>query len=208
MLLGARGMPRARHRDLSAKMANGEFELGILTQSASTGEQPSLPVSHDRADGTVEIVSSLEELRASINKVAGSARRLLSIYTPDLEPDLYDQTEFLEIIKRFVLARRFAKVRVLVGVNPESSQDQHRFLAMSRRLTSYIEMRAIALPDMQRAAAYVIADDRAVVYRVHANTWDGVADYNNAPVARMHLAEFDATWIGSDIERELRNGTL
>ncbi len=34
--------------------------------------------------------------------------------TPDLEPEIYDQPPFLEIIKRFVLARSFAKVRVLL----------------------------------------------------------------------------------------------
>ena len=61
------------------------------------------------------MISSLEEMRAAVDAVAASAQRLMSIYTPDLEPDLYDQNAFLEIVKRFVLARRFAKVRVLLS---------------------------------------------------------------------------------------------
>ncbi|MCB1624341.1 MAG: hypothetical protein KDI32_07115 [Pseudomonadales bacterium] len=189
-------------------MASGEFELGILTQAAAAATQPQMPVvPRERADGTVEIVTSLDELRASVNKVAGTARRLLSIYTPDLEPELYDQTEFLEIVKRFVLARRFAKVRVLIGINPEFGREQHRFLAMSRRLTSYIEMRPAGSLNQQHAAAYVIADDRALVYRVHSDSWDGVADYDNSPVARMHLAEFDSAWMSSEPELSLRSAT-
>ncbi len=206
MLRAARGIPRTRHRDLFATMASGEFELGILTQGVGAAAGPPLAsLTRERVDGSVEVVSSLGELRTSVNRVATSARRLLSIYTPDLEPDLYDQTEFLEIVKRFVLARRFAKVRVLVGHNPDYGRDQHRFLAMSRRLTSYIEMRAALTPFTGNAAAYVIADDRAIVYRVHADSWDGVADYDNGPVARMHLAEFDAAWISSDLESPLQS---
>ncbi|MEO7805553.1 MAG: hypothetical protein ABIT36_02755, partial [Steroidobacteraceae bacterium] len=62
----------------------------------------------------VKVLTSLEEVRAVTNRAAGNAQRLMSIYTPDLEPDLYDQTPFLEIIKHFVLGRSFAKVRVLL----------------------------------------------------------------------------------------------
>ncbi len=61
------------------------------------------------------MLTSLDEVRAAVNEVAATAQRLISIYTPDLEPDLYDQSAFLEIIKHFVLARSFAKVRVLLA---------------------------------------------------------------------------------------------
>jgi hypothetical protein len=49
----------------------------------------------------------------------------------------------------------------------------------------------------QRARAYLIADDRAIVYRVHADRWDGVADLNNPPIARQYLDEYDEIWHSS-----------
>ena len=61
------------------------------------------------------MLTSLSEVRAAVNEIATSARRLISIYTPDLEPDLYDQTSFLEVVKHFVLTRSFSKVRVLLA---------------------------------------------------------------------------------------------
>ena len=42
------------------------------------------------------------------------ANRGLSILTHDLEPQIYDHDDFLEPLKKFILARTFARVRVLI----------------------------------------------------------------------------------------------
>jgi hypothetical protein len=147
-----------------------------------------------RTDDPLTVVTSVEEARAAVHTAASYAQRLISILTPDLEPQLYDQSAFLEIVKHFVLSRSFSKVRVLVA-RPESAvRDNNRFIAMGRRLSSHIDIRDVAAPAPQRASAYLIADDRAIVYRMRADTWDGIADFNNPPVARVYLAEFDALW--------------
>jgi hypothetical protein len=153
---------------------------------------------------SLTVLTSLAEVRAAVNEIAATAQRLISIYTPDLEPDLYDQTAFLEIIKHFVLARSFAKVRVLLGEPTRVIRDSNRFVAMGRRLSSCIDIRYVSAQAPQRASAYLIADDRAIVYRMRADTWDGVADVANAPVARLYLQEFDAVWNASAPEHGLR----
>lgn len=119
----------------------------------------------------------------------------MSIYTPDLEPELYDQTPFLDIAKRFVLARNFVKIRVLVGDGRRLSRDGNRFVAMGRRLGSYIEMRMMQPGTVaQRAASYLIADDRALMLRTAVGSWTGIADFNSALNARTVLNEFDVAW--------------
>jgi len=149
------------------------------------------------------VLTTLAEVRSAVCQVASSAHRLISIYTPDLEPDLYDQTAFLEVIKHFVLARSFAKVRVLLAEPTRVMRDSNRFVAMGRRLSSCIDIRYVAAEARQRASAYLIADDRAIVYRMRADTWDGVADINNPPVARIYLQEFDQIWDSSAPEHGL-----
>jgi hypothetical protein len=150
------------------------------------------------------VVASLEEARVAVDTAAASAQRMISIYTPDLEPELYDQSSFLEIIKRFVLSRSFSKVRVLLVEPGRVMRDSNRFVAMGRRLSSYIDIRYVAEHAPQRASAYLIADDRAIVYRLRADTWDGIADFNNTPVARLYLNEFDSVWNASAPENVLR----
>ena len=187
-------------------MTTGEFDFGRFSPApASDAHAPSaLPAG---AEEHVRVIGSLEEMRAAIDAVAASAQRLMSIYTPDLEPELYDQNGFLEIVKRFVLARRFAKVRVLLSDSARLLRDNNRFIAMGRRLTSCIDIRPAVGVVPQRACGYLIADDRAIVYRVHSDRWDGVADLNNPPIARQYLDEFDEIWHGSAPDAEARQAS-
>jgi len=185
-------------------MTAGEFDFNSLVRSPTATAAPMQPVAGTRGENHVRVISSLEEMRAAVDAVAASAQRLMSIYTPDLEPDLYDQNGFLEIVKRFVLARRFAKVRVLLSDSSRLLRDNNRFIAMGRRLTSCIDIRPTAVELQPRACAYLIADDRAIVYRVHSGRWDGVADLNNPPIARQYLDEFDDIWHASSPDEPAR----
>ena len=153
---------------------------------------------------TLTVLTSLAEVRGAVNEIAATAQRLISIYTPDLEPDLYDQTAFLDVIKHFVLTRSFSKVRVLLAEPTRVMRDSNRFVAMGRRLSSCIDIRYVTAQSPQRASSYLIADDRAIVYRMRADTWDGVADINNPAVARVYLQEFDQVWNASAAEHGLR----
>lgn len=178
--------------------------LAQLANARYAPESVGTPATPRQTSESLTVLSTLAEARAAVNEIAATAQRLISIYTPDLEPDLYDQTPFLEVIKHFVLARSFAKVRVLLAEPTRVMRDSNRFVAMGRRLSSCIDIRYIAAQAPQRASAYLIADDRGIVYRMRADTWDGVADMNNPPVAKLYLQEFDTVWNASAPEHGLR----
>lgn len=180
-----------------AQLANARY----APESVNSGARRGL----NRHGGeTLAVLTSLAEVRAAANEIAATAQRLISIYTPDLEPDLYDQSAFLDVIKHFVLTRSFAKVRVLLAEPTRVMRDSNRFVAMGRRLSSCIDIRYAAAQSPQRASAYLIADDRAIVYRMRADTWDGVADIDNQTAARLYLQEFDQVWNASAAEHGLR----
>jgi len=180
-----------------AQLANARYAPeSDSTDSANPGGR--------RTTESLLVFTTLAEARQAVNRAAAGAQRLMSIYTPDLEPDLYDQTAFLEIVKHFVLARSFSKVRVLLVEPTRVMRDSNRFVAMGRRLSSCIDIRYVAAQSPQRASAYLIADDRAIAYRMRTDTWDGVADFNNPPVAKLYLNEFDTVWNASAPEHGLR----
>jgi hypothetical protein len=178
-----------------AQLANARYTAESDTPDAALAR---------RATESLMVFTTLNEARQAVNRAAASAQRLMSIYTPDLEPDLYDQTAFLDIVKHFVLARSFSKVRVLLVEPTRVMRDSNRFVAMGRRLSSCIDIRYVAAESPQRASAYLIADDRAIAYRMRADTWDGIADFNNPPVAKLYLTEFDSVWNASAPEQGLR----
>jgi hypothetical protein len=152
------------------------------------------------AGEALQVLTSIDDVRAAVRRTALSAQRLMSIFTEDLEPDVYDEAPFLDIIKRFVLSRNFAKVRVLTHRPLQLIGNSNRFVAMSRRLSSYIEIRVADPKYSHNASAMMIADSKAIMYRARARQWEGVAGFNQPPIARLHLTEFDEMWVGSPPE--------
>jgi hypothetical protein len=165
--------------------------------SGTTGDTPA-------DSGTRTILTTMPEVRAATLKVAKSAQRLLSIFTQDLEPLIYGEEAFLEAIKRLVLARSYAKVRVMVAEPTRAIVDNNRFLALARRLTSCIDLRAMTPESAAGAGAFIIADDKALVYRVQADRWDGISDMNDPAVARKYLNFFDEVWQTGTQESQMR----
>jgi hypothetical protein len=144
----------------------------------------------------LQVLSTLEDVRAASRRAVSGAERLISIFTLDLEPQLYEQPAFLDLVKRFLLSHSFAKVRLLTQrAVPYTSP--HKLAAMRRRLSGHIEIRTLNPQYATRTSGMLIADARAIVYRAQVGSWEGVAGYNQPPIARLYLQEFDEMWIAS-----------
>ena len=93
---------------------------------------------------TRKIVAGNAEIRAAVIDMLSRARRSLAILTPNLEPEIYEHDDFLAALKRFVLARSFARVRVLITEPERAIKPGNQFVQMGQRLNSYIEFRSLA----------------------------------------------------------------
>ena len=154
--------------------------------------------------GTRSILSNLDEYRAAVAEIATRARRTLSIYTPDLEPQIYDHDSFLEPVKRLVLARSHARLRVLISDPGRAVREGNRFMMMARRLTSYIDLRNVASEYRSNPCSFIIADDKAIVFRQQCSRWEGMVDFDDIAIVKRYLAFFDEVWAGSLIQPEMR----
>ena len=154
--------------------------------------------------GERRVLTDKDEYKAAVIDATANASRTLAILTPDLEPDIYDQRDFLEVLKRFILARGFARVRVLVTQPSRSAKTGNQFVSMADRLNSYIELRHLRPEIGTRDDAFFIADERAIVYRANFNTWDGMSDPCEPAVARYYLDAFDELWNACATEAEQR----
>jgi hypothetical protein len=164
----------------------------------------SQPQEQVKTRGIRQVLTNVAEVRAAVVQVTGVANRTLSIMTHDLEPEVYDHDEYLETLKKFILARTFARVRVLILEPARVLLSASRFVAMGRRLNSYIEFRRVT-PDLaNHPEAFFIADEQALVYRARADSWQGMSDTHEPAVARMYLSKFESLWNACEIEPEVR----
>ena len=173
---------------------------------AATGppENPALAADLELGPDTRVIVSSEAQLREASLRVAKAAQRVLSIFTPDLEPPIYGEEPLLETVKRLVLARAYASVRVLLADPSRARVDNNGFLALARRLTSCIEIRSMSAEYSASAGAFIIADERALLYRPRADRCDGILDMNDPANARRYLNFFDEVWQTSMQDLQMR----
>lgn len=147
---------------------------------------------------------NLDEYRAAVAEIATRANRTLSIYTPDLEPLIYDHDLFLEPVKRLVLARSHARLRVLISNPSRVSREGNRFMMMARRLTSYIDLRNVAPEYRNNPCSFIVADDKLIAFRPQSTAWEGAIEFADIAIVKRHLAFFDEVWAGSLIQPEMR----
>ena len=154
------------------------------------------------------VISTKEEMRDAAIRVTRKAKRGVSIFTHDLEPGIYDSLDYLEVLKKLILSKAYARVRVLIAEPSRAIKNGNRLVHLGRRLNSYIEFRHVAEQFAGHSESYCIADDTSVVYRLEASRWEGIADTFEPPVARLYLGTFDEIWQASENAAELRRLSL
>lgn len=154
--------------------------------------------------GERHVVSTLDDYRAAVAQIVADARHRLCIYTPDLEPVIYDHDSVLEQVKRLVLARRHSRVRVLIRDPLRAARDGHRFMQMARRLTSCIALRCVPSEERDAVCAYILGDNKAIAYRPNAERWIGFVERSDEGIDRRHVEHFEQVWTRSRVQPELR----
>lgn len=157
-----------------------------------------------RENGKRWVISTRDEMRQAAIEIARAAKRNVSIFTHDLEPGIYDDPDFLEVIKRLVLSQTYSRIRVLIADPSLAIKNGNNFVHLGRRLNSYIEFRHVREDLRTHAEAFCIADKTALVYRLQANRWEGIADTHEPAVAKLYGSMFDEIWLASEVEVEFR----
>ncbi len=150
------------------------------------------------------VITTRNEMRDAAVSIVTRATRKVSIFTHDLEPGIYDNPDFLDVVKRLVLAQTYARVRVLIADPMRAVKNGNNFVHLARRLNTFIEFRHVREDLRTHDEAYCIADERALVYRLQAARWDGIADTDEPAVARGYLKVFDGLWSASEAVAEFR----
>jgi len=149
-------------------------------------------------------VATSEECRELALALARQARRSLHIIGQALDPALYDSTEFSQAVRDVVIAHPNNAVKVLVHDADTLVKHGHRLIELSRRLTSQFEIRKLTEDYGDFNEAYLIADQRGVLYRKQARRYDGIASFNDPTRARELLRFFNEAWQRSQQFREFR----
>ncbi|MGB5347690.1 MAG: hypothetical protein WBN23_16100 [Woeseia sp.] len=158
----------------------------------------------ERSKGQRWVISTQQEMRQAVIDVARQARRRVSIYTHDLEAGIYDDPDFLDVIKHMVLSQSYARIRVLIADPARAIKNGNAFVQLGRRLNTYIEFRHVREDLRTHPESFCLADETALVYRLDASRCEGIADTYEPSVCKHYGSMFDEIWLASEVAIEFR----
>jgi hypothetical protein len=148
-------------------------------------------------------LSDSETQRLAAVALTRQARRSVDIFTRDLDKKIYDYRPFLDAVQELAVKHR-GLIRILVKDSCKAVKYGHRLIAVSQRLTSFIEIRKVAEDYKEYNEAFLIADETGYVHRRLADRFDGIASFNAVKEARDLLAHYNEVWKNSAPDPDLR----
>ena len=149
-----------------------------------------------------------EQAQAHVLALLQQASHNVDIYSPDLEPWLYNQSSVREACTRFLLAHPRNRMRVLIADSARAIRDGHQLLTLSRRLTSRLHIRKLNPDYPGDDGAFLVVDQRSLLVRPVAEQQAGYALYNDPGRARVKRSQFAQAWDHSLSDPDLRSFLL
>lgn len=148
-------------------------------------------------------VETPAQAAAAVVAIAAQARRLLTIYTREMDPGLLDRADVLAALRR--VATGGGEVRVLLQ-DVETPQRAHApLIALAQRLSSAFAIRVIDEPvDLTYPSAFVANDTGGWYFRPLGHRLDGETQVDGAARVRQLRTVFDAAWERARPATELR----
>ena len=145
-----------------------------------------------------------EAVRHAVLELALLARQTLNIYTPDLDPVLFDQQPFIDALRRLAIAHQHARARVIVRDPYRATKDGSRVVILARRLPSRIALR-VPGPDYQEySSGFVIVDNTHVLFDPAPGAYMARMTRGDRPRARELMTFFEEVWAHGHRHPDLR----
>ena len=185
----AQGTFRIHNPDTSSApitWAAAAFKLG--------GEQRALITADD-----------MHAIRSHTLSLLQQAQGSLCIYSPDLEPWLYNHSCIQKACSAFLLAHPKNTLRILLRDTSRIARDGHALLALSHRLSSRCSIRKVNTEYDYAEDAWLIADDCGLLARKAQQLHKAVVYYHDPARVQQSQRAFNAMWDVSQTDVNLRS---
>lgn len=118
----------------------------------------------------------------------------LDIFSHDFTPAIYDNEACCEAIETLALRSRHSRVRILLHDPEKVSRRGHLVMYLSRRLGSFIQIRAVAEHYKAIQETFMIADGIGIMHRPYADSLLATVNFKDRPTAKELLKLFEQLW--------------
>lgn len=148
------------------------------------------------------------EAAAAALALTRQARQSLRIFTRDLDAALYSTDEYRDAVSTLARSRPETHVRILIQDPTPAIKSGHRLIGLTQQLSSHIAVRRVAEDWAEEPSAFLLADDRGLLWRIQSDRYEGIVDFRAGPRARELMTWFDRVWDNSQPDPEFRKLAL
>lgn len=118
----------------------------------------------------------------------------LAIISRELDPFIYDQSAFIEAVKKLALRGRHVEIRIIVFKSELLIRKGHRLLNLANQLSSFMALRKPDRKDNTFNQAMMIVDDVGYVLREDSERYKAEVQFNDRRQTRNLLLVFNKIW--------------
>lgn len=153
----------------------------------------------------IDTIGTVDEAIVVTAKIIENARRVLCIYSRDLDAPLYGTPSIIDAIRTFATRPHDKEVRILLQDAATPQRNGSALITLSQRLPTIIQFREITDPvDQKYTSAYIANDQSGFYFRQFGHRYDGNASLDHSGRARQLMEEFKPVWERSRPCNELR----
>jgi hypothetical protein len=149
-------------------------------------------------------VNTRVDLRIIAQHMADQARLSLHILTRDLDAYLYDNEAFAETVSRLARRSQYSFIYILVMDSDKAVKDGHRLIHLHQKLDSYIKIRKLHEQYKDYLPAFMVADEKGVIFRQFGDRYEAEVNYNDPLLAKNLLKFFTEAWEVSSPDPQMR----
>lgn len=160
------------------------------------------------SDAFAQSIDGLDSARQAAIELVNTTRRSLRLYTPHLDPRLYNDAAWLDAIRDLIVGQPRVRIYMVLPPAIEWRRDCLRLVQFSERLSSALSLRRLPREEPRNRSefeqALLIADETALLHLADPRRFIGEHRRDVSGKAKELLGFFDEIWEKSLSDPELR----
>lgn len=148
-------------------------------------------------------LQTANENREMAQTMVQQGRRSLKILSRDLDAPVYDMALFVEAVSQLVRQNRYATAQILVNDTDAVVKHGHRLVDLCHKLSSFIKIRRLSEVHREYNHAFLVVDERGVIYRTLADRYEAECCFNAPRRARELSQTFQEMWEAGESDPSL-----
>ena len=134
-------------------------------------------------------IDTAAENRNAVISLAQQADKSINIFTPDLDPIVFDNADFERCVFSLARKHRSANIRILTKDSTMAVKRGHCLIRLAQKLTSSVFIHNPAREHKDTTATFMIVDGIGLLHRPRSssNNYDAVVNY----MSPQHAGELD-----------------